>query len=166
MPLAKSEVDAAYDAKLGVQLRFKVEITAAGASASNLKYWTSVTGIEQKIGVIKWQASDGVDYANQLPGMPEPGKVKLTRAVTTEDAKVTFKWLHDFQHKHEKKGTMTISGHTAWGDPAGKWHFTGVWPCTWTGPSYDTGKNSVATEVLELVHDGMLQTAEGGQAQG
>lgn len=166
MPLAKSEVDQAYDAKLGVALRFKVTITADGAPAANLKYWTQVSGIEQKIKVISFNASDGIDYTNQLPGLPEPGKIKLTRAVTEQDTQATFKWIHTFQHAHKPKGTMTVHGYTAWGDPAGKWTFTGIWPCSWTGPAYNTTDAKVATEVLEIVHDGMLQAVEAGHAQG
>ena len=36
------------------------------------------------------------------------------------------------------------------------WSLMGVFPAKWQGPSLDIGANQVATETLELVHNGFL----------
>jgi len=45
-------------------------------------------------------------------------------------------------------------------DPEGQaivtWNLEGIYPVRWSGPSLDIGNNQVATETLELAHNGFL----------
>jgi phage tail-like protein len=44
----------------------------------------------------------------------------------------------------------------AGGEEVASWNLTGVYPSKWTGPSLDANGKAVATETLELVHNGFL----------
>ena len=161
MPLAKSEVPANFDEKLAVAMRFKVTMDGfEHMPATNLNYWTSVTGIDQKFEVVTYQSADHYNFKTQVPGLAKWSNVVLSRAITAEDAKATMSWLKKFTEKHSAKGkgTMKIEGYTAWGDPGGTWTFTGVWPSEWSGPSLDTTTSKAATEKLTLVHDGLVNS--------
>lgn len=163
MPLAKSEVPANFDEKLAVAMRFKV-IYDGGSDMpkDNLKYWTKVSGIDQKFGVVTYQSADHFNFKTQVPGLAEWSNIVLERAVTADDAKATMAWLKSFSEKYSAtgKGHLTIEGYTAWGDPGGKWKFAGVWPKEWSGPQLDTKQNNPATEKLTLVHDGLVNSHE------
>jgi len=37
------------------------------------------------------------------------------------------------------------------------WHFVEAYPTKWTGPSFDATKSAVATESLELAHQGLFK---------
>jgi len=47
--------------------------------------------------------------------------------------------------------------HDASGQPVFTWTLNGVLPAKWSGPSLDAGTAQVATETLELVHEGFLK---------
>jgi phage tail-like protein len=159
MPLAKSKIDDKFDEKMGVALRFDVHMhNFASMPDESLKYWTKISGIDQKFDKVTYQAAEGVNWTTQVPGKAKWSELQLTRAITHDDSKATLKWLKAFTDKYEKKGQMTVTGYTAWGDKAGIWNFTGVWPLEWTGPSFDTGSQKTADETLKLVHDGLLNT--------
>ena len=163
MPIAKSEVPADFDEKLAVAMRFKVTMDGfEHMPAANLKYWTSVSGIDQKFDVVTYQSADHFNFKTQVPGLAKWSPIKLSRAVTAEDAKATMSWLQKFSEKHSAKGkgTMKIEGFTAWGDPGGTWQFQGVWPSEWSGPSLDTSQTKPAMENLTLVHDGLVNSHE------
>ena len=161
MPLAKSEIPANFDEKLAVAMRFKVTMDGfEHMHSANLKYWTQVSGIDQKFAVVTYQSADHFNFKTQVPGMADWSPIVLQRALTDDDAKATMKWLKGFTEKHSAKGKgpMSIEAYTAWGDPGGTWTFTGVWPKQWDGPSLDTSSSKPATEKLTLVHDGLVNS--------
>jgi phage tail-like protein len=161
MPLATSKITDAFDEKMGVALRFDVTMTGFGSiEPTNLKYWTSVKGIDQKFDVIEYRAAEGVNWRTQVPGMAKWSNLTLSRAITHADSKATLKWLKTFADKYEKKGHCSITGYTAWGDKAGVWNFTGVWPLQWDGPQFDTTSTKAATETLTLAHDGLINNPD------
>mgnify|MGYP001823766526 CR=1 FL=1 len=48
--------------------------------------------------------------------------------------------------------------HDATGTEVASWSLADVIPVRWTGPSLDVDANSVATESLELAHNGFLDS--------
>jgi phage tail-like protein len=35
------------------------------------------------------------------------------------------------------------------------WSFKNAYPVKWTGPNFNAGQNAIATEAIEIVHDGI-----------
>jgi phage tail-like protein len=55
---------------------------------------------------------------------------------------------------HVKRETAEISALDPEGHPLATWNLEGVYPVRWTGPSLDISNNQVASETLELAHNG------------
>ena len=55
-----------------------------------------------------------------------------------------------------KRLTAEIAALDTEGKPIATWNLEGVFPVKWNGPSLDIGANQVATETLELAHNGFL----------
>ena len=51
---------------------------------------------------------------------------------------------------------VPISALDPEGNPIASWNLDGVYPVKWNGPSLDIGNNQIATETLELSHNGFL----------
>ena len=55
-----------------------------------------------------------------------------------------------------ERQTAEISALDSEGKAIATWNLDGVYPVKWNGPSLDVGNNQVATESLELAHNGFL----------
>jgi phage tail-like protein len=43
-------------------------------------------------------------------------------------------------------------------DKVRTWSFKNAYPVKWTGPNFNASQNTLATEALEIVHDGIKLT--------
>ena len=131
-------------------LRFVVEIDD-GRSLGN---WTKCDGLSVEWEYYEYKEGGMQDYVHRLPVRAKYPNLKLTRPVTyaTED---TMKWL-----KEVRAGQTWPNAKVQIRDAAGSlvysWNLLRVRPVRWTGPTLDVGQNQVATETLELAHDGFL----------
>ena len=64
-------------------------------------------------------------------------------------------WIASLQLEVRRQ-TAEISALDSEGSPIATWNLDGVYPVKWNGPSLDIGNNQVATETLELSHNGFL----------
>jgi phage tail-like protein len=55
-------------------------------------------------------------------------------------------------------GVIVQLGHKL--EPLCKWQFHNAYPVKWTGPDFDTGKNELSIEILELAHEGLVMNPE------
>ena len=56
-----------------------------------------------------------------------------------------------------KRSTAEIAVLDGGGETVARWRLQGIYPVRWSGPTLDTGTNTVALEVLELVHNGFAR---------
>jgi phage tail-like protein len=69
-----------------------------------------------------------------------------------------MKWLFD-RTDREKRGAVTVTLLGDDGLEVRSWAFAGAFPVKWTGPSLNAKSNNVATETLEIAHQGLLLQA-------
>lgn len=135
------------EAALG--LRFKVVI-----DGFNLGSWTKCEGLSVEYDVHEYNEGGQNGFVHRLPGRAKYQNVKLTRTMDTTSASVA-RWLSSVQ-----AGARRQTAHIAVLDAAGtevmSWSFLDVIPVRWTGPTLDVGSSQVATETLELAHNGFL----------
>jgi len=55
--------------------------------------------------------------------------------------------------QNRKNGSLTC--YAPDGKPVAKYTFKKGWPCKWKGPSFDSSKNEIAIEELEIAHEGL-----------
>jgi phage tail-like protein len=133
-----------------VTVRFTVMI-----DKGNLGSWTKCEGLAVEHEIQEYQEGGLNDYVHRLPVRRKYPNVKLTRPLDPDSARVAS-WVSSvipgFKRTHAEINAL---------DPDGvvicRWALSGVYPVKWTGPILDVGGNQVATESLELAHNGFLE---------
>jgi phage tail-like protein len=132
-----------------VSVRFTVTI-----DRGSLGSWTKCEGLGVEHEVQEYQEGGLNDYVHRLPGRRKYPTIKLTRPLDEASPNVAS-WVSSISPGFER----THAEITARG-PDGRricsWNLSGVYPIKWTGPTLDVGGNQVATESLELAHNGFL----------
>jgi phage tail-like protein len=143
------------DVKHGLALRFEVTI-----DSHDLGAWSSCQGLDVEFDVVTYQEAGGKNawnFTHYHPGRTKYPHIKLTRAMTKEDSQKVHKWLSDIQVMKTAKSTGKITLFDAWAAEVFTWKLEGVMPAKWQGASLDASTTKVATETLELVHEGFLE---------
>jgi phage tail-like protein len=135
--------------ELGLGVNFVVQI-----DGQDLGMWTKCEGLGVTYDVFEYKEGGNNAFVHRLPGRAKYDPVKLTRVVNSSTTAV-MTWLTSVQAT-PRYATAKISVHDAAGEEVASWNLTGVYPSRWTGPSLDANGKNVATETLELVHNGFL----------
>jgi phage tail-like protein len=94
-----------------------------------------------------------------LPTRLKYSNVRLIRPLTWQ-CQLTAAWFNTYA-RGTKKFTAVIEAHSPDSVvPVGVWGLNGVLPVKWSGPKLGAAENAVATETLELAHEGFLSAAE------
>lgn len=137
-------------ADLGLSLRYMVIIDGQ----TSLGEWTKCEGLAVEYDVFEYAEGGNNSFTYRFPGRRKYTNIKLTRAIDTSTGAV-MAWLASIQAKAVGT-TAQITVLDSTGDVVFAWNLIGVFPVKWTGPTLDAGAKSVATETLELVHNGFL----------
>ncbi|MFC4854569.1 phage tail protein [Actinophytocola glycyrrhizae] len=147
---------------MGMAMRFSVSV--GGVSLGD---WSSCTGLDAKATVHRFYDHGEYTYKRILFADVDYSPVKLTRAIDSSSAAVRD-WVKDKWSTFSQPGALHAMAGLFFGDEATirlldaewqevtSWELRNVYPTGWTGPSLDADKAKVATETLELVHEGFL----------
>jgi phage tail-like protein len=129
------------------ELRFKVDLP--GISIGRFR---ECTGIGVEIETKEYMEGGSNEFVHKLPTRVKYQNIVLKRGVTHEDA--LLKWFWDSRNSVQRKEmTITLLG------PGTKtvrtWAFLNAYPVKWTGPNLNASSNQIATESLEIVHNGL-----------
>jgi phage tail-like protein len=136
-------------------LRFHVII-----DGHDLGDWAKVDGLSVNFEVAEYRAGDGGNYRWIEPSYTTYTNVKLTRAVTLDSTLYIKMWLEK-TCRTPQKVTGQITAYAHWHNshnPGSSvtWDLRGVLPVAWSGPQFDAHSGAVATETLELAHEGFF----------
>jgi phage tail-like protein len=131
-------------------LRFQVKLDG-GADLGN---WSKCDGLAIEYEVVEYKEGGENGYVHRIPGRAKYQNIKLTRPLNQDTKKVTA-WIASLRAAVERQ-TAQISALDTEGKVIASWNLDGVYPVKWNGPSLDVGNNQVATESLELAHNGFL----------
>jgi phage tail-like protein len=92
-----------------------------------------------------WQLPKGLKYSN----------IKLTRAIGPDTKKIAS-WFATMNGEYKLSMTAVISAKSLDKTTVAQWSLTGVMPVRWTGPNLNLDSPKVATETLEISHQGFL----------
>ena len=129
------------------ELRFKVDLP--GISIGRFR---ECTGIGVEIETKEYMEGGSNDYVHKLPTRVKYPNVVLKRGVTHEDA--LLKWFWESRFTVQRRD-MTISLLGPGAKLVRTWAFLNAYPVKWTGPNMNAGSNQIATETLEVVHNGL-----------
>ena len=137
-------------AMLGLSMRFRVQVDGL-----DLGGWTQCQGLTVNFEGTEVEEGGNNDFKLWLPTRVSYPKITLTRAMNKADSAKLMGWLSR-KVRDESKSTAQITLLDSHGDPVASWSLQGVYPVKWSGPSLDATGNKVATETLELFHEGFL----------
>ena len=128
---------------------FELKLTPISAP---IGYYTEVSGLTAEIEVMTYNEGGRNDSVHKLPTRMKHPNLVLKRGVTT--VKDLEAWLEDsFMGPTRKEITLTMLNHRQ--EKIRTWSFKNAYPVKWTGPTFNSGQNAVATEAIEIVHDGI-----------
>lgn len=99
-------------------------------------------------------AAGGDDFVHQLRGRKKYSNLVLKRGMTNDKALAT--WFRQAK-KREDRGAVTISLLTSTTQNVRQWSFARAHPIKWEGPTMASRGGDVATEVLEIAHEGFQE---------
>lgn len=136
----------------GLNLRFSVTLDQTRHS---LGTWTKCEGLAVEYEIFEYQEGGVNEYVHRLPGRCRYTNVRLTRPLDDQSSKLATWVSSGLDSVDRDNATITLL------DPDGqevcKWTLAQACPVKWTGPTLDAAGNQVATEVLELAHNGFLR---------
>jgi phage tail-like protein len=131
-------------------LRFKVTIDGFGS----LGNWTKCEGLTVEYDVHEYREGGENGFVHRLPGRAKYQNIKLTRPVDPSSSQVAG-WVVSVQARLVRQ-TAHIAVLDATGATVAQWDVADAFPVRWTGPSLDVGASQVASEMLEVAHNGFL----------
>lgn len=137
-------------ADYGMVMRFRVEIDGFGS----LGTWAKCEGLQVEYDIHEYKEGGQNAFIHRIPTRAKYQNLKLTRPMDLDSRQVTG-WLASNQtsvKRHTAKVTLLDSDD----NPVANWSFARAWPLRWAGPVLDVGGNQVASETLELAHEGFL----------
>ena len=140
----------AQDTQLGLQNRFKVVVDGI-----DLGGWTQCKGLKVSFNLEKIKSGGEHDHMYYLPGHVEYSTITLVRAMNSIDAPKVMQWLSSRLGSFTG-GTAQVTLLDAMVKPVHTWSLRNVFPMSWTGPEMNAKTSDIATEVLELAHEGFL----------
>ena len=129
------------------ELRFKVDLPGV-----NIGRFRECTGISVEVETKDYMEGGSNDFVHKLPTRVKYPNIVLKRGVTHEDA--LLKWFWDSSRAVQRK-EMTITLLGPGNKPVRSWAFLNAYPVKWTGPNLNASSNQIATESLEVVHNGL-----------
>lgn len=129
-------------------LRFKVEIPGV-----EIGYFTECSGLTVEWEVTDYQEGGLNTHAHRLRGRAKYPNLVLKRGVTSEEGLMA--WFFKTQTQVQRP-TVIVSITNPAGQAVRHWSFAGAFPVKWTGPTLNAGTSSMASESLEIAHDGFV----------
>jgi phage tail-like protein len=136
----------APDEALG--LRFQVHVEDIG----DLGDWQKCEGLAVEYDIFEYKEGGENGYVHRFPGRAKHQNIKLTRPISPTSSTVAA-WVGKVLKGHVRS-TAWIRVLDASGKQVVQWNLTGAFPARWTGPTLDVTASQVATEVLEIAHNG------------
>jgi phage tail-like protein len=128
---------------------FELKLTPKQAP---IGYFTEVSGLSAEIETMTYTEGGRNDSVHKLPTRMKHPNLVLKRGVTT--VKDLEAWLEDsFMGPSRKEITLTMYNEQL--EKIRVWSFKNAYPVKWTGPQFNSAQSTVATESIEIVHDGI-----------
>jgi phage tail-like protein len=128
---------------------FELKLTP---KSTPIGYFTEVSGLSSEVEVMTYNEGGKNDGVHKLPTRMKHPNLVLKRGVTT--VKDLQEWAQDsFAGPQRKEITLTMYNEQL--EKIRIWSFKNAYPVKWTGPAFNASQNTMATEVIEIAHDGI-----------
>lgn len=137
-------------AQFGLTMRFDVVVAGIDLGA-----WSSCDGLKVDFGLKEIKVGGNNECKVYLPDRLNYPRLVLKRAMSARDSGQVMTWLRSMVDATDGD-TATITLRDSHNEMVSEWTFLSVRPSSWKGPTLSATGKEVATETLELVHEGFL----------
>jgi phage tail-like protein len=134
------------------ELRFQVQIDDVVIGV-----FAECSGLQMEYDVFEYQEGGQLSFVHKLRGGVKYQNLVLKRGVTHEQALVT--WFLDRSTDRDDRGNIIVNLIDDTGQQVRSWAFASAFPVKWSGPSLSAKSNNIATETLEICHQGLVPTS-------
>jgi phage tail-like protein len=134
------------------ELRFLIKVDDADIGA-----FAECSGLQAEYDIFEYPEGGETRFVHKFRGGLKYPNLVLKRGVTSEDALV--KWFLKQDIDREKRGNVTLALLGDDGEQVRTWSFAAAFPVKWSGPSFSAKSTNVATETLEICHQGLVPPA-------
>lgn len=117
-----------------------------------LGYFSEASGLTMEYEVLPYMEGGVNDFVHQLRGRMKFPNLVFKRGITHEESFV--KWFLSCREKTVRRDlSVTMLGPDL--APIRVWSFAGAFPVKWTGPDFKAASGEIATETIEIAHQGL-----------
>jgi phage tail-like protein len=133
---------------------FAVEIQGV-----TLGFFKKCSGVESETETIEFKEStkDGKMIIRKVPGAMKWANIVLERRIDTSIS--LWEWrkqvIDGDVDAARKDGSIVLYDSTH--SEVARWNFEAGWPAKWTGAELDASGSDVATESVEIAHEGLVR---------
>jgi phage tail-like protein len=139
-----------------VAVFFRVTVDKESGSLSiPLGNFSTCEGLSIEVETMKREEGGANDFVWEFPVRLKFSNVKLSRPIGPESTKIAA-WFAGLAGSGWARTTARIAALTTEGKELVAWNLGGVLPVRWTGPSFSADTPKVATETIELSHQGFV----------
>jgi phage tail-like protein len=137
-----------------VTCRFRVEVDVDEQGQTDLGAFTECGGLAASYEMKEYREGGQNAFVHRIPGQLKFDNVRLARPVDASSAAVAS-WFSRMRDRVERT-TARITALDPAGEELATWTLVDVYPVKWTGPALSATGSNVATETLELAHNGFV----------
>jgi len=118
--------------------------------------FSEVSGLQMEIEVQAFREGGRNEYMRQVPGGTKYPNLVLKRGLTDDD--VLWNWHVDTVRGDVDRKNGSVVLRNAAGEEQWRWNFQNAFPVKWQGPDLRAGTAETAIEMLELAHEGLVDS--------
>jgi phage tail-like protein len=123
--------------------------------AKAIGYFHEASGLSAEVETLSYNEGGMNEFVHKLPTRVKFPNLVLKRGLTKKDELQT--WFQKSHTQAERVGiTLTMLDSEL--QPVRTWSFVNAFPVKWTGPTFNATQNALATEVIEIAHEGLGTT--------
>lgn len=118
-----------------------------------------VTGLKLNTEMIEYRTGNDPTFIKQrIPGLKKFENITLKKAVFKNDTRL-YDWYADVQTNPERRYDVIVTLLDEQANPLIVWTIVKCFPISHAGPDLNSEANELASESLEIVHEGITMAA-------
>jgi phage tail-like protein len=127
-------------------------VQIAGTDVSAIGYFTEISGLSAEVDTLTYNEGGNNEFVHRLPTRVKYPNLVLKRGITSEDG--LMKWFQR-SHTEAERTDITVTMLSPSHERLRTWTFVNAYPIKWTGPTFNAGQSQMATEAIEIAHEGV-----------